>query len=100
MKKIQNTSFICENCGRHVEAIKRGSYRNHCSYCLYSKHLDVIPGDRASQCQGLMKPIGQRLHPKKGLQILHQCQTCNHKHYNRIDESLDDMDKIIKLDIY
>ncbi|WDF05905.1 RNHCP domain-containing protein [Shouchella hunanensis] len=33
-----------------------GSYRNHCPFCLYSKHQDIIPGDRASTCGGLMEP--------------------------------------------
>jgi len=32
--------------------------RDHCPYCLYSKHLDIFPGDRKNECKGLMKPIG------------------------------------------
>lgn len=32
--------------------------RNHCPFCLYSKHLDEnIPGDRKSNCKFEMKPI-------------------------------------------
>ena len=37
--------FICENCGRKVEPLGY-SCRNHCPYCLYSKHVDINPGDR------------------------------------------------------
>jgi len=100
MKKIENSSFICEYCGSEVEAIHKGSYRNHCTYCLYSKHLDIVPGDRSSQCYGLMKPIGQRIHPKKGIQLVHECLSCKHIHYNKIDELEDDMDIIVKLNVY
>ena len=32
--------------------------RDHCPYCLYSKHLDINPGDRANECEGLLRPIG------------------------------------------
>ena len=40
-----NEDFICENCGKDVE---KSSYtaRDHCPYCLYSKHVDINPGDR------------------------------------------------------
>lgn len=37
--------FICEHCGQHVPKLGY-SCRNHCPYCLYSKHVDVNPGDR------------------------------------------------------
>ena len=35
-------SFICENCGKKVEKLGY-SCRNHCPYCLHSKHVDVNP---------------------------------------------------------
>jgi len=100
MKKVENTNFICEQCGQEVIAVKGRSFRNHCTNCLYSKHLDIRPGDRKSQCQGLMKAIGQRIHPKKGIQLLHQCQDCGHIHYNKIDETYDNFDKILLLEHY
>ena len=34
--------FICEHCGKKVEKLGY-SCRNHCNYCLYSKHVDVNP---------------------------------------------------------
>jgi len=100
MKKKENTDFICENCGEKILAIRKGSYRNHCHKCLYSKHLDIVPGDRNSTCHGMMKPIGQRIHPKKGIQIVHKCETCHHIHYNKIDDQDDNIDIIISLDIF
>jgi DNA-directed RNA polymerase subunit RPC12/RpoP len=35
-----NESFTCENCGKEIEKHPEGSARNHCPYCLSSKHLD------------------------------------------------------------
>ena len=64
--------FICENCGREV---KGNGYTNHCPYCLYSKHVDVNPGDRAADCGGLMKPVAVEL--RKGERIIiHECDIC------------------------
>ena len=47
-KKSENTAFSCLRCGLEVVPLSNGSYRNHCAECLYSKHVDVVPGDRAS----------------------------------------------------
>ena len=33
--------FICENCGKKVPKLGY-SCRNHCPYCLHSKHVDKI----------------------------------------------------------
>jgi hypothetical protein len=46
--------FVCEHCG---EKVVGDGYTNHCPKCLWSKHVDINPGDRASECQGMMKPI-------------------------------------------
>ncbi len=42
--------FICENCGKKVEPLGY-TCRNHCNNCLYSKHVDINPGDREETCQ-------------------------------------------------
>ena len=99
-KKKENIDFRCENCNSEVKALKDGSYRNHCPVCLHSKHLDVKPGDRASQCKGLMEPVGRRLHSKKGVQIVHRCVECGHIMYNKITEDYhqpDDIDEVVRL---
>lgn len=64
--------FVCENCG----AKNRGNgYTNHCSSCLYSKHVDIDPGDRLATCHGLMVPI--RVELRSGsLSLVHRCQVC------------------------
>ncbi len=76
---MRNESFACENCGKEVLKHPTGSARNHCPFCLHSKHLDKeFPWDRLSQCFGLMKPIAKD-HKKKGWMIVHECQKCGKK---------------------
>ena len=59
MKKftMKDEKFICENCGKEVLPLGYTA-RDHCNYCLYSKHLDIFPGDRENTCLGKLKPIG------------------------------------------
>ncbi len=96
----ENKEFVCEHCSRRVLPTTNGSYRNHCPFCLYSKHLDVEPGDRQCRCSGLMKPIGLKYHSKKGFQIVHECIECGKRQVNRVAEFTvqpDDYDELVKL---
>lgn len=69
--------FTCEHCQAHVEPLNNGSYRNHCPHCLWSKHVDKDgPGDRASNCLGLLQPVGLDQNAKKGFVVLHTCVQC------------------------
>lgn len=89
-KKVEN--FICENCGKSV--IGNG-YTNHCPFCLYSKHVDINPGDRSCTCGGLMKPID--IQQKNGeFVILHKCIKCGFERKNKVQEN-DDINKIIEI---
>ena len=69
-------AFTCEHCGAEVRPLERGSYRNHCPICLWSKHVDDLgPGDRASLCGGGMEPIG--IEERKGKwTVHHRCLLC------------------------
>lgn len=99
-RKNENIGFNCANCGKTVTALTNGSYRNHCPHCLFSLHVDRIPGDRSSDCQGLMKPISIRWNSKKGYQIVHLCELCGSKKVNRIATDCnmpDNMDIILRL---
>jgi rubrerythrin len=69
-RKIED--FICENCGQSVSG---NGYTNHCPHCLYSKDVDINPGDRASKCGGLMKPISIES-KKDSYVIVHKCEKC------------------------
>jgi len=69
--------FVCDHCQADVAPLENGSYRNHCPKCLWSKHVDKDgPGDRASECKSLMKPVGVDYRKKKGWMIVHQCEAC------------------------
>lgn len=76
--------FTCGHCEQTVEPLAKGSYRNHCPYCLHSKHVDEHgPGDRAATCHGLMAPVGLDSTTKKGFVLLHSCIKCNKNNRNK-----------------
>jgi hypothetical protein len=76
--------FICEHCKKEVSPLPHGSYRNHCPFCLYSKHVDDQgPGDRASLCQGLMEPVGLDQVSGKGWLLIHRCTICKKEIRNK-----------------
>ena len=87
--------FTCENCGRKVKKLGY-SCRNHCPYCLYSKHVDNMPGDRQEECHGKLKPVGVELESKKGYVIIFKCEKCGKIRKNKAAKD-DNMDLIIKL---
>ena len=79
-----NESFECRNCGRLVVPEGASSdHRNHCPYCLYSKHLDINPGDRANECGGLLRPIRSEPDARRGFIIIHKCEKCGAIRRNR-----------------
>jgi DNA-directed RNA polymerase subunit M/transcription elongation factor TFIIS len=79
--------FVCGNCGAHVVG---NGFTNHCPKCLYSKHVDVFPGDREAKCAGLMKLI--KLESVNNTYILtHKCVTCGYEKRNKMSPD-DDFD--------
>ena len=91
---MKDEEFICENCGKKVSKLGYTA-RDHCPYCLYSKHVDINPGDRNNTCKGLLKPIGIEKY-KNTYKIVYKCLKCNELHKNIIAED-DDMNKIIEI---
>jgi hypothetical protein len=83
-----NHGFVCAHCGAEVPPLATGSYRNHCPACLHSLHVDVHPGDRASDCGGLLVPVGVEQSGKKGWVIVHRCDRCGAVRRNKA--ALDD----------
>ena len=96
MKKFNelDEEFICENCHKHVDRLNYSS-RDHCNYCLYSKHVDINPGDRLNDCRGLLKPIGIEKH-KDTFKIIYKCEKCRKMHKNIMARD-DNMDIIIEI---
>lgn len=85
-KKFQRTKedFTCEHCGAKVTG---NGYTNHCPRCLWSKHVDVHPGDRAAACLGMMEPIALE-GSTPDYRIVQRCVRCNIE--RRISVSADD----------
>lgn len=71
----QKEDFKCGNCGI---AVAGSGYTNHCSNCLWSRHVDVMPGDRGEGCGGMMEPVGLES-KSKGYSIWHRCVLCGQK---------------------
>ncbi len=87
-RKIED--FICEKCGK----VNFGNgYTNHCSHCLWSKHIDKNPGDRAEKCQGMMKPIRVFFRSQHWF-VEHRCQKCQKT--TRVKTSENDNQEMIK----
>lgn len=77
-KKIftkNDDSFICDVCGKKVPKLIYSS-RDHCPFCLCSKHVDANPGDRLEKCHGILKPISIEKGKKDTLKIIFKCQKC------------------------
>lgn len=71
-RKVED--FDCDKCGTHVVG---NGYTDHCPQCLWGKHVDVLPGDRAAECHGAMEPVaveGGTPHYR----IRYRCTACRH----------------------
>ena len=88
--------FVCENCGKKVDKLHYTA-RDHCPYCLYSKHVDITPGDRKNTCLGLMEPVGIEKY-RDSYKIIYQCLKCGEQHKNIIAKD-DVFDKIIEISL-
>ena len=95
-----NEAFICDYCEREVPQAQK-SCRNHCPFCLCSKHVDVNPGDRAETCHGRLRAVDYDLTGKKGLVLIHRCDKCGVEVRNKAAlgdaEAPDNYDLILKL---
>lgn len=90
-KKVKE-NFTCENCG---EGIDGDGYTNHCPHCLYSKHVDVNPGDRANVCCGLMEPVGTE--EKEGeWRVVQKCVKCGEVRKNKLSMT-DNFDHLVQI---
>jgi len=95
----KESSFACEHCYKSVNLHEQigTKHRNHCPFCLWSKHVDNQIGDRKSSCCGIMEPVGLTLrkeakkkkYGEKGeklgeIMIIHLCTLCGAIRINRI----------------
>lgn len=102
-----NQDFTCLHCGQHISSSFRLAgvqNRNHCPYCLWSRHMDLFEaGDRLSACKSAMEPIGltlKRCRKKYSsamggeLMLIHCCTACDRVSINRIAAD-DEAEKIM-----
>ena len=90
-KRVED--FICEQCGTTV---KGTGYTNHCPKCLWSKHVDIAPGDRADTCRGMMEPFAVEGSTGKGYTVRHKCQKCSFERVNAVTAE-DNPDAVVGL---
>jgi len=86
----RDEAFDCAHCGAAVAPHGRTA-RDHCPRCLRSLHVDVVPGDRAAGCGGLLDPIavqGAMSAPR----LLYRCRACGEQRVNRAILDGDDPD--------
>ncbi|CAA9369228.1 MAG: hypothetical protein AVDCRST_MAG93-8261 [uncultured Chloroflexia bacterium] len=92
-----NQDFRCIHCGYMVPAtyiVAGVRNRNHCPYCLWSRHLDWREaGDRLSACRAPMQPVGLTTKQSRNkyanerdgeLMLVHECSECGVLDINRI----------------
>ena len=94
----RDESFLCAHCGADVPLGGRRP-RDHCPRCLWSLHVDTIPGDRAAGCGGAMIQIAAEPSPK-GWMLRFRCQRCGIERRNRVLNDLeppDDPEAVRKL---
>jgi hypothetical protein len=78
-------SFRCGHCGLDVPTGAPGTaHRNHCPSCLWSRHVDDVPGDRAAGCDAAMEPVGISTRRNGEWALVHRCRGCRTVHLNRI----------------
>jgi RNase P subunit RPR2 len=84
--------FICDNCKTKVQG---NGYTNHCTSCLWSKHVDIEPGDRESSCHGLMPVSNIQTQGDKFI-LTHTCKKCGFSRRNFTTPN-DNFDELIRL---
>ncbi len=78
------SSFRCVNCRLDVPVDAPGTaHRNHCPACLWSRHVDERPGDRAADCGAAMEPIAITVRGGGEWVLIHRCRACGELKTNR-----------------
>jgi hypothetical protein len=108
-KRQVEDGFQCQNCWAFVytHLVFSGvRNRNHCPYCLWSRHMDHLePGDRLSACKAIMQPIGLTVKQRQNkyrigiygeLMLIHRCKDCSRLSINRIAAD-DQVEKLMEL---
>lgn len=84
--------FVCVHCGAQVQG---DGFTNHCPHCLWSRHVDINPGDRAAACGGAMEPIAVEVKSSQ-YTLLHRCLSCGFERRQRSAKE-DNFEAILQL---
>lgn len=87
--------FICEVCGKKISKLNYTA-RDHCNHCLSSKHLDILPGDRACECKGILRPIAIEKGSKDKMKIVYKCEKCGEIKRNVMADD-DNFDRVLEI---
>lgn len=106
-RTVSFEDFRCVNCQAivsNLHSLSAVNNRNHCPYCLWSRHLDLYSaGDRLSACKAGMRPIGLTMKRSKNkyqsgpcgeLMLVHACVGCDDISINRIAAD-DDLETLL-----
>lgn len=86
--------FTCSHC---VKEVLGNGYTNHCPHCLWSKHVDISPGDREAKCGGEMRPVEVVSKGSESI-LIHECVTCGHRKSNKIGKG-DNFEELVKISV-
>jgi len=89
----RDEAFACVACGHHNDP-GGARVRDHCAACLASIHVDVVPGDRAADCGGVLDPSGLEKQGDAWV-IEYLCRDCGHRHRCRAHD--DDAEALVAL---
>jgi len=104
----QVIGFCCTHCKNDVQSdatVCGVQNRNHCPYCLWSKHVDLYTaGDRLCACKAGMRPLGLAFNKSRNkygsaqgdLMLIHHCMDCSAFSINRIAAD-DDSQRLLEL---
>lgn len=94
----RDEAFTCVHCSADVPPHGRTA-RDHCPRCLHGLHVDVVPGDRAADCGGVLVPVGVE---RRGAAyvLAFTCASCGAQRANRAlldGADPDDWERIVAL---
>lgn len=93
--KMIDEPFTCEVCEKQIKPLGYTA-RDHCPYCLSSKHVDINPGDREATCHGILKPVAIEPFKKGTYKIVYKCEKCGIQKKN-IAAKDDNFDLIVQI---
>ena len=93
---MRNEAFSCAACGHSVPPAT-GTARNHCPECLASVHLDVMPGDRAANCGGVMDAIGYDVGAGGKITLVFRCRSCAAVGRNKAIQKDPEPDSLVRI---